>query len=174
MAKPVNGSVSSHVDDAKVLLDKIRALRAEIPRFQPAPADARLGVALSSVPGPVIESASVAIEGFAQLERAALGDALVLRDASGYAQAYEALVVEFNALGRSMAYSIRLQQAEAARSALDIYAMAQRLSKRKGGEELLPFVTDVRKKMAAHLRSRKANSTPTSDETDPAAPPVKV
>jgi hypothetical protein len=166
--------VSPHVDAAKALLDKVRALRAEIPRFTPAvTAESRKLAPKTGVPDAFLESASVAIQVSERLARAGGTDAATLRDSFGFALAYAALVQEFLALGRSMAHTIRVERAAAASSALDIYAIARRLSKQKDGAELVPYVEDMRRKLR-HSRGRKANSTPAPEPEVTAAPSRRV
>lgn len=152
--------VSPHVDAARALLDKVRALRAEIPRFVPVtPGESRKLATKTGVPDAFLESASVAIQVSERLALAAGTDASTLRDSFGFALAYASLVQEFLALGRATAHTLRVERAAAASSALDIYAIARRLSKQKDGAELVPYVEDMRRKLN-HSRGRKANSTP--------------
>ena len=176
---PINREAmpSPHAEAAKALLEKIRALRAEIPRFVPeVQEETRLLVQKSLVPDPFMESASVSIQTFERLEQASGTDAATLRDAFGFALAYDPVVREVFDLARSMAHTIRVQRATAGESALDIYAFAQRLSKRKDGVELRPFVEDMRQKLKKAKRTRRANSTPTPAPVESTAkePPTKV
>ncbi|HEY0143640.1 MAG TPA: hypothetical protein VGF48_22305 [Thermoanaerobaculia bacterium] len=165
--------VSPHVDAAKALLEKVRALRAEIPRFQPeVPGESRKLATKTAVPDAFLESASVAIQVSERLAVAVGTNAATLRDSFGYALAYAALVQEFRALERSVAHTIRVERAEAASSALDIYAIARRLSKKKDGAELVPYVEDMRRKL--RLTRRKANSTPAPAPELTAAPSRQV
>lgn len=81
---------------------------------------------------------------------------------------------ELLALAKFVAHTIRQQRVAASVAALDVYSLAKRMSKRKDGAELKPFVDDMRNK----LRKRAARKT-TSDPV-PAqapvlpAPPVEV
>lgn len=164
---------SPHAEGAKVLLDKIRALRAEIPRLVlDAPVDGRTLSARASIPDAFLEAASVAVQMLPRLEQAAETDAATVRDSYGFAISYDAVVQELMSLARLLASSIRLQRAEAAQSALDVYAFARRLSRKKGGAEFLPYVLDMSKKL--NKRPRKANSNPAPAPVVLAAPPAKV
>jgi hypothetical protein len=152
---------SPHTDAAKVILDKVRALRADIPRFvlNVPSQEVRQLVPSAGVPDPFLESASVAVQASPRLERATdPDDAARLRDAYAFAIAYDAIVLELASLSRAVKHTIRVARAEAGASALDIYAIAQRLSKRKDGAELLPHVEDMRRKLKK--RSRKTNGEP--------------
>ena len=160
-----NPQVSPHTESARVILEKIRALRAEIPRFVPDdPDQTRQLAAKASVPDAFLESASVSIEVSPQLEQAAgPADAATLRDAFGYAIAYDPVVQELYALARSMRYTIRVARAEAGASALDVYAIAQRLSQRKDGAELRPHVEDMRRKLGKGKRRTNGEPAPAPD-----------
>lgn len=155
-----------HAEPAKALLDKIRALRAEIPRFRVELPEEKIRMAgVASVPDPFLESASVTVERSERLEVAANSNAPTLRDAFAYSLAYDAVVQELGALQRDMAHTIRFERARAALSALDIYAIARRMAKQKDGAELIPHVQDMRRKLKRGRR--KATSQPAPD---PAAP----
>jgi hypothetical protein len=165
LADPVIAT-SPHAEAAKALLDKIRALRTEVPRLIPEiPEESKKLVPKAAVPDPFIESASVSIQAFARLETAADSDAATLRDAFAYAIAYDAVVQELFSFGRTMAHSIRVQRAKAGASALDIYAIARRYSKQKSGAELIPHVEDMRRKLKRGRRKTTSQPVP-----DPAAP----
>ena len=161
---------SPHTEGARLLIEKIRALRAEIPRLTPilAEDDGRRLSARRGVPDSVIESASVAIQTSPRLESVASMDAATLRDSYGFAIAYDPVVVELESLARTVAHSIRLERAQAGAAALDVYAVAQRLGRQKDGAELLPHVEDMRRKLNKN-RTRKSNSSP-----DPAPAPVSA
>ena len=166
---------SPHTEAAKALLEKIRALRAEVPRFTPAvPEQTRKLIQKAIVPDSFLESASVSIQTFARLEQAGGTDAATLRDAYSFALAYDAIEKELLAFGRSVAHTIRVQRADAGASALDIYAIAQRFSKQKDGAELKPYVDDMKKKLAKHNRPRKTTSNPAPASVVPTAPSEKV
>ena len=151
---------SPHAEAAKALLDKIRALRADIPRITTVGlGDDRQLNGQNGVPDSFIESASVAIQVSPRLEQVAGADASTLRDAFGFALAYEAVVQELRALARVMAHTIRSQRAEAAASARDVYAIARRLSGQRDGAELVPYVDDMRRKLNAR-RTRRTTSEP--------------
>lgn len=167
----------SHTEMAMALVQKLRALRAEVPRFVHDVPEAHLELLQqSTVPDVMIESASASIQTFPRLETAIGTDAPSMRDAYGYALAYAPLAREAFAFARSMMHTIRVQKATAGKSALDILAIADRLSKQKDGAELRPYVEDMRRKLAKRKRTRKAISepAPAPDATSTAAPSKKV
>jgi hypothetical protein len=150
-----------------VLIEKVRAMRTEIPRFTTEGLDQGRSRNGQSVPEKFLESASAAVQNSSRLEAAGGADATSLRDAYAYAIAFEPLVEEIFALGRFLANSISVQRTEAGVCALDVYSLAKRISKRKDGVELIPFVEDMQNKLGKKP-SRKASS----DLVTPAPAPV--
>ncbi|HEX6083853.1 MAG TPA: hypothetical protein VF266_04965 [Thermoanaerobaculia bacterium] len=166
---------SPHTEAAKALIDKIRALRDEIPRFTTdGMANARLLNGLQ-VPEKFVESASAAVQNSSRLEQAGGADANTLRDAYAYAIAFDPVVEELLALAKFVAHSIRVQRSAAGVCALDVYALSKRIASREGGAELKPFVDDMRRKLNKTGKPRKASSDPVLPATvPPSAPPKKV
>jgi hypothetical protein len=165
---------SAHADGAKVLLEKIRALRDEVPRYITPPAlNARGLSALLSVPDAAIEAAGVMVERFERLATAANTDGKSLRDSYAYSLSYEAIIQELHALMRAVWYSVRIERVEAAKRARNVYKHARLISKEKDGAELLPYVEDMRKKLL-QKRSRKTTSNPVPAPEVTAAPSAKV
>jgi hypothetical protein len=101
-----------------------------------------------------------------RLEQAGGADATTLRDAYAYAISYEPIVQELLALAKFLAHSIRVQRNEAGLCALDVYNLAKRLSQRKDGAELKPFVDDMRTSSVRDVRGRRIQT--------PSSPPVPV
>lgn len=165
---------SPHAESAKALIDKIRALRDEIPRFTTEDLGDRRVKAGTSVPEPFLEAVGAAIQRSARLESAGGADATTLRDTYGYTLSYDPVVQELFALMKFVAHTIRQQRVAASAAALDVYALAKRLSKRKDGAELKPFVDDMRNKLGKKA-TRKANSDPAPAPAPVTpAPPAKV
>ena len=153
---------SPHAEGAKALVEKIRALRADIPRFVvDEPKETRSLVSRASLSDPFLESASTSSQKSPRLEAASGTDATSLRDSFAFALSYEAALTEAYAFARSLAHTIRVARAAAGESALDIYAMAQRMAKRKDGVELVSHVQDMRRKLKRGRR--KATSEPAPD-----------
>ena len=163
---------SPHAEGAKALLEKIRALRAEIPRFNgPAAVNGRRLGNLLGVSDQFMEAASVAVQDSSRLEQAAGVNASTLRDSFGYAISYDAIVRELTALARDVANSIRAQRAEAAASALDVYAIGRRLARQKDGAELARHVETMRLKLK-RKRTRRTASEPVPAPSAAKAPPT--
>ena len=166
-------TANSHADAATALIEKLRALRNEFPRFVEAAAvpDAeRARIDKQSLVSPSgLESVTVAIKAEPKLETAiGGGNAATLRDAALYALAFDEVVQELRSFTRSAALSVRIQRAEAGGAALDVLAMARRLAKRKNGAFLRPHVENMERKIVR--KARKTNSNPVPATTDPQAP----
>ena len=168
-------TASPHAEAAKALIEKIRALRDEIPRLTTEGLGDNRAMNGGAVPEKFVESASAAVQKSIRLEQAGGADATTLRDAWAYAISYDPVVQELVATARFLAHSIRLQRNAAAMCALDVYLLAKRISERKDGAELKPFVDDMRRKLNKSGRSRKTNSGPVPATSPvPSAPPTQV
>jgi hypothetical protein len=165
---------SPHTESASSIIAKIRALRDEIPRFTIEGLGDGRSDAGGAVPEKFLESASAAVEKSVRLEHAGGADATTLRDAYAYALAFDPVVQELFALAKFVAHSIRVQRNAAGIAALDVYVIAKRVSQRRDGAELKPFVEDMRLKLGKKGRPRKTNSDPVP-ATAPVlpAPPAK-
>lgn len=174
MLNKTNVAPSPHAESAKALIEKIRALRDEIPRFTTEGLGDGRSDTGGVVPEKFLESASVAIQKSIRLEQAGGADATTLRDAYAYAIAYDPVIQELLALAKFTAHSIRVQRNVAGLCALDMYSLAKRLSRRRDGAELKPFVDDMRDKLGK-VRPRKTDSNPVPAPVPvPPAPPTKV
>lgn len=160
---------SPHAEGAKALVEKIRVIRAEIPRFVPeGPGDAKALSTRASVSEQFIESASVAMQASDLLDGSSRTTADALRDAIAFVLAYQAALTEGKAFVRAMTHTLRAAKAAAGGRALDIYAIAQRLAKEVDGAELVPHVEDMRRKL--QRGRRKATSEPAPDQSVKTAP----
>ena len=158
-----------HAESAKVLAEKVRALIAEIPRLTPpGPKDAQRLASAASVSEEFLESARAVMQKSALLESASGTTATTMRDASAFALAYEVVLPEAEGLKRVLAHTVRTAKAAAGASALDVYAIARRLAKRKNGAELVPHVKDMQRKLKRG--HRKATLEPASDKSVKPAP----
>jgi len=159
---------SPHTESARILIEKIRSLRTEIPHFTTELVDGR-ALTGGLVPERFLESTSVAIQNNVRLEQAAGADATSLRDAYAYALAYDPVVQELLALAQFVAHSVRVQRNAAGICALDVYNTTKRLSRRKDFVELKPFAEDMREK----LKKVRRKATPGADGSAPVAVPPK-
>jgi len=174
MLAKTNNAPSLHAEAAKAFIEKLRALRDEIPHFTTADFGDGRSQNGTLVPEKFMESASAAVQKSTRLEQAGGADATTLRDTYAFAIAFDPAVQEVIALGKFLAHTIRQQRTSASQCALDVYALAKRLASRKDGAELKPFVEDMREKLGKKA-TRKTNSDPVpAPASFPPAPPRKV
>ena len=158
--KTLNPVPMPYADAAKVLIDKIRSLRDDIPRFTEQPDGRRPQFgAKTRLTDESLEAASAAVGRSSRLEVAAGTDAPTLRDSYAYVLAYREVARELAAMTRAVEHTLRVEQARAGASALDIYAIARRLAKHDDGAELVPFVEAMRKSLKnKQPRKKKSDS----------------
>ena len=160
---------SPHAEAAMALVEKLRALRAEIPRYTAEePGAAKAMSTKAALSEQFLEAAGAALQASPLLDGSSPTTAAALRDSLAFALAHEVLRTEAKAFERAVSHTIRSAKAAAGARALDIYAIAQRLVKSKEGAELVPHVTDMRHKL--QRGRRKATSEPAPDPSVKTAP----
>ena len=173
-AIPETNPQASHTATVQERIDEIRAMRLKIPNFT-IPESRRAKqqiVTVSSLPPAFIEGAAVAITNSASLVRAGATEPGRIRDLMTYADAYEALAVELEAMAGFIRHSTATARNEAGREALTTYALAQRLAKLPATADLAPYVADMRNALGKRVRKTKAQPAPTPATPVPAPPPV--
>jgi hypothetical protein len=155
-------------------IDEIRAMRQKIPNFTiPESARAKRQISMvASLPPAFVEGAAVAISNSAGLVRAGATEPERIRDLMSYADAYEALAVELEAMAGFVRHSTATARNEAGREALTTYALAQRLAKLPATADLAPYVAEMRNALGKRVRKTKAQPAPTPTTPAPAPPPV--
>jgi hypothetical protein len=169
-----NTPQTSHTATVQERINDIRAMRLKIPNFTiPESKRAKRQIAtIASLPPAFIERAAVAISNSASLVRAGATDPERIRDLMSYADAYDALADELEAMASFVRHSTATARNEAGREALTTYAAAQRLAKLPATADLAPHVADMRS--ALGKRGRKTKATPTPSPTAPAPAPSPV
>jgi hypothetical protein len=170
---PVTNVQTPHTATAQTRVDEIRAMREKIPNFV-IPESNREGQRLGSVaslPPQFIELAAVAIKNTGQLSGAG-ADPEEVRDLMAYADAYDPLADEFEAMAGFIRHSVTAARHRAGSIALTTYALAQRLAKRKETADLAPHVTDMRNALGKRIRRSKAQPAPAPETPTPAPVPV--
>jgi hypothetical protein len=141
----VNPSV--HREAVQARLEELRQMRATIPYFT-MPVNGketqRLNSAASVSPQ-FVETTASAIANQKPLERADGATPAEMRDLMSYAEAYEPLADEFEAMGQFLRHSIHAAKAKAAGEALATYNMAKRLAKLPRYAGLSVYVADMRR-----------------------------
>ncbi|HEV7488143.1 MAG TPA: hypothetical protein VGQ65_20915 [Thermoanaerobaculia bacterium] len=173
-AVPDTNPQTSHTATVQERIDEIRAMRLKIPNFT-IPESKRAKrqiVAVASLPPAFIERAAVAITNSASLVRSGGTDPDRIRDLMSYADAYESLADELEAMASFVRHSVATARNEAGREALMTYAVAQRLAKLPATADLAPYVADMR--IALGKRARKSKATPAPSPTTPLPAPFPV
>ena len=162
-----NTSNVSHNTAAKALIEKVRALRTEIPNFViPTPgAETKRLASAARVTPQFVEQTAAAVENNPVLARAGSPEPDAVRDLVSYAEAYTPLADEMEALLKFLRHSIKAAQHNAGRYALTTYAITQRLAKDRGTADLKPFAAAMKRE----LHARKAKPQPAAPKP-PATP----
>ncbi len=160
--------LASHTREAQVRIDELRAMRQRIPHFKiPAGKGSfhRL-VSAASLPPEFIELTAVAVTNSRPLVREGGADPLLTRDLMKFAEAYDPLADELEALAHFVRHSTTAARNRAGRDALVTYALAKRLARLPETTGLAPYVDDMRRALGNRIRKPKAKRA-TSDTTEP-------
>ena len=160
MSEKVNTPVStvtpnSYTEAAQERVLQLRAWRGEIPHFAiPESSDAtkRLSSA-ASIPPEFIELTNVAVANETALVRGDGATPPQVRDLVAYADAFDPLADELEALAAFLRYSTTAARNAAGSEALTTYTLAQRLAKRPKYAHLKPYVDDMRRALGRNKRS---------------------
>lgn len=173
-AIPETNPQTIHTATVQERINEIRAMRQKIPNFT-IPESIRAKrqiITVASLPPAFIERAAVAITNSASLVRSGAVDPERIRDLMSYADAYEALADELEAMASFVRHSTATARNEAGREALTTYALAQRLAKLLATADLAPYVADMRNALGKRVRKTKAQPAPTPPTPVPVPPPV--
>ncbi len=152
MSEKENTGVSTiipnpYADTAQERVQELRKWRELIPRFAiPETVDAtrRLSVA-ASVPPEFIELTNVAVANETTLVLVGGVPPAEVRDLVTYADAYDPLADELEALAQFVRYSTTAARNKAGRQALTTYSLARQLAKQPETAHLKPRVADMRR-----------------------------
>ena len=149
-----NGVPNTHAEAAQLRLEELRKWREQIPRFAiPETADATQKLSpAASVPPEFIELTNVAVANQTALVRGEGAPPAQVRDLVAYADAYDPLSDELEAVAHFLRHSTIAARNLAGTEALTTYALAQRLAKQKQYAHLRPHVADMRRALG---RQRK-------------------
>ena len=145
---------TKHTDEAQSRLQELRQMRDRIPRFV-IPADPRETNRLSSaasVPAAFVELTLVATVNEPPLARGEAASPAETRDLMSYADAYEPVADELEALAQFVRHSVTAARNKAGSEALTTYSLTRRLAKRPEYAHLAPYVADMRRALG---RGRK-------------------
>jgi hypothetical protein len=170
---PATPSPVSHTDAAQALVDQTRAMRQQIPNFvvPSSGSNSRRLAPSASVPPEFVELSAMAVKNNDALVRGGALDPGQTRDLMSYADAYDPVADELEALAQFIRHSTLAARNKAGSEALMTYAVAQRLAKRTETADLAPHVADMRRALG---RTRKAKSKPAPTPAPVPAEPSPV
>jgi len=143
-----------HVEAAQARLQELRLMRDQIPRFlipESSKETWRL-VNAASVPPEFVELTAVAVANQKTLARDEGATPAEIRDLLRYAEAYSPLADELEAMAQFVRFSVHVARNAAGSEALTVYALAQRLAKRRENAGLVPHVADMRRALGRTRR----------------------
>ena len=146
----------SHAQGAQQRVEELRRWREVIPHFvmPESPDESQRLSSAASVSPEFIELTNVAVANQPML---ALNDSLTpddVRDLVSYADAYDPLADELEAVAQFVRHSVKAARNLAGTEALNRYANARRLAKQRKTGYLAPYVADMRRALG---RGRKAS-----------------
>lgn len=155
-----------HTVTAQERIKELRLWREQIPHFVIPPtanATQRLSAA-ASVSAEFIELTNVAVANQTSLVRAEGATPDEVRDLAAYADAYDPLADELEAMAQFVRHSATSARNKAGNEALTTYSLAQRLARLPEHAGLKPHVADMRralgrgKKSTPEARAQKAEA----------------
>lgn len=159
---PVANTQTSHADIAQARVAEVRAMRERIPDLviPDSKGASKKLVSAATVPPQFIELTAVAVKNSEALVRKGGADPAQLRDLLSYAEAYEPLADELEALAQFVRHSVINARHKAGRDALTTYAVAQVLAARPENADLAPHVADMKRALGKRGRGRGAKPKP--------------
>jgi len=168
----VNTTNLSHTEAVKALIEKVRALQAEIPNLVPrsTPDETRRMNSAASVPPQFVELAAAAVENTPVLALTGSDEPGVVRDLVHYGEAYTVLAEELESLARTLRNSVATAKNRAGRFALNTYALSARLAQQpENADTLLPIADALRRTLGrTGIGAKKVQAdTPPAPATSP-------
>jgi hypothetical protein len=159
---PVAATPASHADIAQARVEEVRSMRERIPDLviPDSKGASRKLVSAATVPPQFIELTAVAVKNSEALVRKGGADPAQLRDLMTYAEAYEPLADELEALAQFVRHSVITARHKAGSDALTTYAIARVLAKRRETADLAPHVADMRRALGKRALARVAKPKP--------------
>ena len=131
----------THTEAAQTMIENVRGMRATIPNFViPATkADRWRSNRAASVPADFIETSVVAVKNNPVLVRGgADSNPDTVRDLLSFAEAYDPVADELEALAKFLRHSTKAARGRAGREALLTYTVTKRLAKQPATADLVP------------------------------------
>ena len=164
----------SHLEAAQTMIQKVRAMRQDIPNFEIPPsneANRRLN-ATARVSPQFVEVTASAVDNSPVLVRAGSPEPNAVRDLVTYAEAYTPVADELEALMKFLRHSIKAARSKAGRYALTTYAITQRLANDPETAELKPAAEAMKRELRRRKAKKPASEPAPQTPADPAKPTV--
>jgi hypothetical protein len=151
------------------MVEQARAMRQQVPYlvFPTSRGEAQRLSNAASVPPEFVELSAVSVTNSTALVRGGALDPGETRDLVRFADAFDPVADELEALAQFIRHSTLAARNKAGSEALTTFALAKRLAKRPENAELLPFVEAMRRALG---RTRKGKSQPAPPTTAPVEP----
>jgi len=159
---PVTNPQPSYLVTAQERVDEIRAMREKIPNFviPSSKGESQRLASAASVPPQFVEQVAMAIKNSSKLVAAGAADSDRIRDLMNFAEAYDSVADELEAMAGFVRHSVTVAKNTAGSYALTTYALAQRLAKRPETADLAPHVENMRISLGKKSRKAKAQPAP--------------
>ena len=169
---PATGAPTSHTDAAQSLIERVRAMRDEVPNFivPSSSTDGQRLARAASVPPEFVELTAVAVTNNKPLVRGGSADPAQTRDQMSMGEAFLPVADELEALALFIRHSAIAAKNNAGSEALTTYELARRLAKRPETAYLAPHVADMRRALNKGRKQRSKAASPTTP--GPTQPPV--
>jgi hypothetical protein len=171
---PVTDTQPPYLVTAQERVDEIRAMREKIPNFviPSSKGERQRLTTAASVPPQFVEQVAMTIKNSEKLVAAGAADADRIRDLMNYAEAYDSVADELEAMAGFVRHSVTVAKNTAGSYALTTYALAQRLAKRPETAELAPSVAKMKSALGKKGRKAKVQPAPAPGTPAPAPAPV--
>jgi len=158
----------SYVDAAQAMIEQTRAMRQQVPKLV-IPTSRGEGSRLSnaaSVPPEFVELTAVSVTNSPPLVREGALGPEPTRDLIRYANAFDPVADELEALAQFIRHSTLAARNRAGREALTTYAVAKVLARHPETADLVPVVEDMRRTLG-RTRKSKPKPAPPPATTEP-------
>ena len=163
-----NTTNPSQVEAANAMIQKIRAMRQDIPNFviPTSSSDNRKLVTTAAVSPQFVELATTAVENNPVLVRAGSAEPTEVRELVNYAEAWTTVAHELEALTIFLRHSVKAARSKAGVYALTTYAITRRLANDPQTAELKPLADAMKREL--HRRKKAQPATPQQTPSNPA------
>jgi hypothetical protein len=168
----VEPPATSYPEAAQAFVEELRRMREKIPHFAiPTRKGGRQSIATASTLSPqFIELTAVARANFVALVRGEGTTPAESRDLMAYADAYEPVADELEAMAQFVRFSTAAAKAKAGQEALTTYSLARRLALRPEYAGLAPYVADMRRAFGSRGKRSKADASKKQQAAPSTAP----